>query len=83
MLEFFSKPSLDPERKIDLIEKIKEYFSEELDVDIGDLKAEFILDFFQENCGKEFYNKGINDARSFLSKKMEDIEIDMDQIIIR
>lgn len=73
---------LDHDKKIAVLEKIKEYVSEEMDQDIGDLKAEFLLDFIQENLGKEYYNKGVLDTKKFIFQKMEDLEIDTDQILI-
>ena len=41
------------------------------------------MQIFKENLGKEFYNKGVMDAKAFFLRKMEDLEIDADQLLIR
>ena len=72
---------MDSETKKVCIEKIQNYLEEELDEEVGTLKAGFFLDFIQEHIGREYYNKGINAARFFFRKKMEDLEIDLDQLL--
>ena len=74
--------TLDSDKKTALLENIKNYFSVEMDQDIGDLKAGFLLDFIEQNFGKEYYNRGVTDAKKFIFQKMEDLEIDMDQVYI-
>jgi uncharacterized protein (DUF2164 family) len=61
------------EEKEILVKKIKLYFSEELDQDIPQFDAEFLLDFFSEEVGPYFYNRGLYDARSMLEEKIENI----------
>lgn len=65
-----------------IVEKIRSYFREELDEEIGDLKAELLYDFMKRTIGKEFYNLGVLDTRRFLLKKIEDLEVDLDQIYV-
>ncbi len=61
------------EEKNILIKKIKLYFHEELDQDIKQFDAEFLLDFFTEEVGPYFYNRGVYDAEALLQSKIEDI----------
>ncbi len=56
-----------------LVKKIKLYFSEELDQDIKQFDAEFLLDFFAEEVGPYFYNRGLYDAQDLLESKIESI----------
>lgn len=70
----------DVNKKKGLVDAIKEYVEEEWDQSIGDLKAEFLLDFVKDLVGKELYNRGVEEAKAFLLKRMEDTEIDMDQL---
>lgn len=51
---------------------------EEREEEIGIIAAERVFDFFTGNLGKIFYNKGLDDARIWFSKRMEDLEIDYD-----
>ena len=73
---------LNFDQKKVLVERIKDYIREEMDEEIGDLKADLFLGFVISNIGKEYYNKGIYDAKNFFFKRMEDLEIDIDQILI-
>ena len=52
--------------------KIKLYFKEELDQDIGQFDAHFLLDFFAEEIGSYFYNRGLYDAQAILERRLED-----------
>lgn len=54
-----------------LVTKIKAYFEKELDQEIGGFDAEFLLDFFSEEIGKQYYNKGLYDGMEALKAKLE------------
>lgn len=62
------------EEKALIVRKIKLYFSEELKQQIGQFDAEFLLDFFSEELGAYYYNRGLYDAQAALSEKFEDIQ---------
>ncbi|MDH5392610.1 MAG: DUF2164 domain-containing protein [Gammaproteobacteria bacterium] len=61
------------EEKEVIVRKLQLYFSEELDQKIGQFDAEFLLDFFSEEVGAYFYNRGLIDAQAVLDKKFEDV----------
>lgn len=61
------------DEKEQIIRKIQLYFSEELEQDIGQFDAEFLLDFFTEEVGACYYNRGLYDAQTILERKLEDI----------
>ncbi len=65
----------DEERK-KLQEEIIYYFETERDEKLGIIASENILDFFLDNLGKALYNKALDDAKRWYSKRMEDIEAD-------
>ena len=56
-----------------LTKKIQLYFSEELNQEIGQFDAQFLLDFFAEDIGPYFYNRGLYDAQSILANRSESI----------
>lgn len=70
-----SKFNIKDELKRDMIDKIKTYFSNELEDEIGDLKAMLILDFITEELASSFYNMGIEDASNYIKEKIDDIYI--------
>jgi len=61
------------EEKEVLVNKIKSYFNENLEQEIGQFDAEFLLGFFAKEVGVYFYNRGLIDAQTILSSRLESI----------
>lgn len=61
------------EQKASIEEKLRTYFQEELDRELGQFEAQFLLDFLIAELGPYFYNQGLYDARALLEKRVEDI----------
>lgn len=57
-----------------IINKIKLYFNEELEQKIGQFDAEFLLNFFSEEVGSYYYNRGLYDARAVIEERLETID---------
>ena len=68
-----AKIEFSSDQKSQLVNQIQMYFERELDQDIGDFDAEFLLDFFTEKVGGFYYNEGLNDAKALLDDKLETI----------
>ena len=75
-----SKISFSREEKDILVRKIKLYFSEELNQEIGQFDAEFLLDFFAEEIGGFFYNRGLYDAVEVMENQIDNIIDAVNQI---
>jgi uncharacterized protein (DUF2164 family) len=60
------------EREI-LCRKIQMYLREELGQEVGQFDAGFLLDFFAEEIGTFFYNRGLYDAQAILETRLENI----------
>ena len=61
-------------QKKQMIGSIKKYFAEQLDEEIGDLKASCFLDFCLQEICPSIYNLAIMDARSFIENQLSDLE---------
>ena len=61
------------DEKAAIVRKIRLYFDQELDQEIGQFDAEFLLDFFAEEVGAYFYNRGLYDARAVVEQQVEAI----------
>ena len=61
------------DEKAEITGKVKMYFREELDQEIGSFDAEFLVDFFAEEIGAYFYNRGLYDAQALISTKVGEI----------
>jgi uncharacterized protein (DUF2164 family) len=56
-----------------LVQKLKHYFTNELDQDIGQFDAEFLLEFFGKEMGVYYYNRGLTDAQDIFKSRVESI----------
>jgi uncharacterized protein (DUF2164 family) len=65
---------LTPETTRRLEASIKRYVGENLDQDIGDLKAGLLLDFCLQEIGPVVYNKAIADAQAYFQARVGDLE---------
>lgn len=65
--------SFSKQEKEIIIGRIQLYFREELEQSIGKFDAEFLLDFFSEEIGAYYYNRGLYDAQTILESKLETI----------
>lgn len=61
------------EEKEEILKKVRLYFSEQLDQEIGSFDAGFLLDFFAKEIGAYFYNRGLYDAQKIYTEKIEEI----------
>lgn len=60
-------------RKDTITEKIQRYFREELEQDIDQFDAQFLLDFFSEEVGACYYHRGLYDVQAILERRLEDL----------
>lgn len=57
----------------DVLASIQRYFEEELEMEINEMRAGFLLKYFLEEIAPFAYNKGVRDAETFLRGKLEDL----------
>lgn len=55
----------------DLAAMLRRYLKDELEVEIGGMDAEFLLDFVTQKLGPRLYNQGLRDAAVALVKRMD------------
>lgn len=61
------------EEKDVLVHKLKRYLDQELDFEIGQFDAEFLLEFFNKEIGVYHYNRGLKDAQDVFKSKVESV----------
>ena len=54
-----------------LIDKLQRYFTSELEQELGQFDADFLLDFFTKELGAIYYNRGLYDAQELMAEKLE------------
>ena len=65
---------LSQEATKQLLASIRRYVAENLEQDIGDLKAGMLLDYFLKEIGPTVYNQAITDARAYFQGRVADLE---------
>lgn len=68
---------LDKEQEEILLDELRAYMSDELDMDIGNLPAKFLLDFIVELIGPKIYDQAISDAEPWLYDRFTGILEDL------
>lgn len=66
--------TLSPEATTELLGSIKRYVSENFDQNIGDLKANLLLDYVLKEIGPSVYNQAIADAQGYFSARTQDLD---------
>jgi uncharacterized protein (DUF2164 family) len=56
-----------------LRDSLKKYFADEYELEIGDLQADFFIEFLNKQVGKEYYNRGVLDTIEALKEKSADL----------
>jgi uncharacterized protein (DUF2164 family) len=65
---------LSPDTTKRLIASLKRYAAENLDEEIGDLKAGLLLDYCLKEIGPSIYNQAIADAQSYFTDRVADLD---------
>lgn len=65
---------LPDEARKQSIASIRRYFGEQLDQDIGDLKAGLLLDYFLVEIGPSIHNAAIEQAQVYLRDRVADLD---------
>jgi len=74
------KIKFDNEETALLVHKLQGYFESELNQEIGQFDAEFLVDFISENLGGYYYNRGLKDAQHLVRMKLDDIEVEIESL---
>lgn len=68
---------LDKAAKAGLARRLARHLGEELDVEVGVLQAEMLLDFLITEIGPVIYNSGLADAHAAILRRMDDAADDI------
>ena len=71
---------LDKAQKETLATAIQDYMEDELSVEIGQFDCEFLIDFITEKLGAVYYNKGVEDAKALLERRMLEVSDELYEI---
>lgn len=71
---------LERAQKEVLAAAIQEYMQDELEVEIGQFDSEFLFDFITEKLAPFYYNKGIEDAKAVIERRMLEMNDELYEI---
>ncbi|MGI2934606.1 DUF2164 domain-containing protein [Vibrio diabolicus] len=71
---------LERAQKETLATAIQDYMQDELDVEIGQFDSQFLIDFITEKLGPIYYNKGVEDAKSLVERRMLEVSEELYEI---
>jgi uncharacterized protein (DUF2164 family) len=66
--------TLSDDARSQAIASLKRYLAEELDQEVGDLKAGLLLEFILMEIAPSVYNAAIGDAQTYLRDRVADLE---------
>jgi uncharacterized protein (DUF2164 family) len=64
-------PSFSKDQKLEIISSIRRYFTENLDSDLSEMQAGFLLEYFINEIAPFAYNKGVEDAQKYFARMTE------------
>ena len=64
---------LTPQEIEQVIPSLQKYFREEFDQELSEMRARFLLEYFQKEIAPLAYNKGVKDAEQYFRAKTEDL----------
>lgn len=62
------------EEKTVLVKRVRDYLETELDLNIGVIPTEMLLDFLQTDIGAYYYNRGLRDAQAAFHKQVDSFD---------
>lgn len=68
---------LEPGVKQRAVQSLRQYFEEHLEQELGNLDAEFLLDFVVGQVGPPIYNAAVADVQVYLRDRLADLDADL------
>jgi uncharacterized protein (DUF2164 family) len=53
--------------------RLQAYLRDEMEIEVGRLPAEILVEFINRDIGRLFYNRGLRDAETVVRQKVEDV----------
>ncbi|MFW1429454.1 DUF2164 domain-containing protein [Vibrio parahaemolyticus] len=71
---------LERAQKEILASAIQDYMQDELSIEIGQFDSEFLIDFITDKLGAVYYNKGVEDAKAVIERRMLEMSDELYEI---
>ena len=57
----------------DVVPSLQKYCRQELDTELSEMRAKFLLDYIMQEIAPIAYNRGVRDAEKYFRAKVEDL----------
>lgn len=71
---------LERAQKETLVSAIQDYMQDELSIEIGQFDSEFLINFITDKLGAVYYNKGVEDAKAVIERRMLEMSDELYEI---
>ncbi|HAS6738360.1 TPA: DUF2164 family protein [Vibrio parahaemolyticus] len=71
---------LERAQKETLASAMQDYMQDELSIEIGQFDSEFLIDFITDKLGAVYYNKGVEDAKAVIERRMLEMSDELYEI---
>ncbi|MBE4468595.1 DUF2164 domain-containing protein [Vibrio parahaemolyticus] len=71
---------LERAQKETLASAIQDYMQDELSIEICQFDSEFLIDFITDKLGAVYYNKGVEDAKAVIERRMLEMSDELYEI---
>ncbi|MCF9124152.1 DUF2164 domain-containing protein [Vibrio parahaemolyticus] len=71
---------LERAQKETLASAIQDYMQDEFSIEIGQFDSEFLIDFITDKLGAVYYNKGVEDAKAVIERRMLEMSDELYEI---
>ncbi|ELA9811044.1 DUF2164 domain-containing protein [Vibrio parahaemolyticus] len=71
---------LERAQKETLASAVQDYMQDELSIEIGQFDSEFLIDFITDKLGAVYYNKGVEDAKAVIERRMLEVSDELYEI---
>ena len=64
---------LEKEQRKEALNSLQQYFEKEMEQELGEMQAGFLLEYFLKEIAPLAYNRGVADAQRYFIEKNEDL----------
>jgi uncharacterized protein (DUF2164 family) len=65
--------AISKERKKEIVQSTRRFFAEKLEIDLSEVQAGFLIEYFFREIAPLAYNQGVEDAQRYLIRLAEDL----------
>ena len=65
---------LSPERRAELVKRLRGAYAQEFDENLSDFRAETLLELVLKAVGPAVYNQAVKDTQAYMQSRLDDLD---------